>query len=287
MKFGAIFPQYEVSADIENIRKFMLSVEEMGYDFVLAYDHVLGANPEREGGWNGPYTHENQFHEVFTLFSYSAAITTKLEFATGILILPQRQTALAAKQAAQVDLFSNGRLRVGIGVGWNKVELEGLGEDFATRGRRSAEQVEVMKLLWQNELVTFDGEFHQIDDAGINPLPIQRPIPVWFGGGADAVLKRMARLGDGWMPGGMPIDIASERLKKIHSYLEEEGRDPSSFGIDPFIPLSRIDAGEQVSYVEQWQALGATHASVVTMGAGYTTVEEHLAELEKFIVKMK
>lgn len=287
MKFGAILPQYEMGSNIDDVRKFILSVEEMGYDFVLAYDHVLGANPEREGGWHGPYTHEHQFHEVFTLFSYAAAITTKLEFATGILILPQRQTALVAKQAAQVDLFSQGRLRVGIGVGWNKVELEGLGEDFSTRGKRSAEQVEVLKLLWQNDLVTYNGEFHQIDDAGINPLPVQRPIPIWFGGGADAVLKRMARLGDGWMPGGMAIDIASARLEKIRGYLKEEGRDPRNFGVDPFIPLSRIDDNEQVAYVEQWQELGATHASVVTMGAGYTTVDEHLNELEKFITKMK
>ena len=287
MKFGAILPQYEMSSSIDDVRKFMLSVEEMGYDFVLAYDHVLGANPEREGGWQGPYTHEHQFHEVFTLFSYAAAITTKLEFATGILILPQRQTALVAKQATQVDLFSKGRLRLGIGVGWNQVELEGLGEDFSTRGKRSSEQVEVLKLLWQNELVTYDGEFHKIDDAGLNPLPIQRPIPVWFGGGADAVLKRMARLGDGWMPGGMAIDIASARLEKIHGYLREEGRDPSEFGVDPFIPLSRINENEQLAYVEQWQELGATHASVVTMGAGYTAVDEHLNELEKFIIKMK
>lgn len=287
MKFGAIFPQYEVSADVENIRRFMLSVEEMGYDFVLAYDHVLGANPERDGGWKGPYTHENQFHEVFTLFSYAAAITTKLEFATGILILPQRQTALVAKQAAQVDLFCNGRLRLGVGVGWNQVELEGLGEDFSTRGKRSAEQVEVLKLLWQNDLVTINTDYHHIDDAGINPLPIQRPIPVWFGGSADAALKRMARLGDGWMPGGMPIDRAKERLSKIHVHLQEEGRDPSDFGIDPFIPLSRLEANEHEAYVEQWKNLGATHASVVTMGAGYTTVEEHLDALEKFIMKMK
>ncbi|MGJ3240711.1 MAG: LLM class F420-dependent oxidoreductase [Anaerolineae bacterium] len=287
MKYGAIFPQYELSADVDNIRKFMLGVEAMGYDFVLAYDHVLGANPEREGGWNGPYTYETQFHEIFTLFSYASAITTELEFTTGILILPQRQTALVAKQAAQVDLFTGGRFRLGIGVGWNQVELEGLGEDFSTRGRRSAEQVEVLQLLWQNELVTYEGEFHKLDDVGINPLPIQRPIPIWFGGGADAVLKRMAHYGAGWMPGGMAMDQVQVRLEKLHGFLEEAERDPADFGIDPFIPLYRIDEAKQVEYLERWRSLGASHASVLTMHAGYTTVEEHLAALANFIDKVK
>jgi len=285
MKYGAIFPQYEVSSDAENIRKFMLSVEEMGYDFVLAYDHILGANPDREGGWQGPYTHETQFHEIFSLFSYAAAITTKLEFATGIVILPQRQTALVAKQAAQVDLFSNGRLRLGIGVGWNQVELEGMGENFSNRGKRSAEQVEVMQLLWQNELVTYEGQYHKLDDVGLNPLPVQRPIPVWFGGAADATLKRMAKLGDGWMPGGLPLDRAKPRLEKLHDYLKAEGRDPADFGIDPFIGLNRLD--DPHGTVEQWQQLGATHASILTMHGENTTVEQHLDQLGKFIAKVR
>lgn len=287
MKYGAIFPQYEVSSDVENIRKFMLEVDAMGYDFVLAYDHVLGANPERDFEWTGPYTHETQFHEIFSLFSYAAAITTTLEFATGIVILPQRQTALVAKQAAQVDLFSNGRLRLGIGVGWNRVELESMGEDFSTRGRRSAEQVEVMKMLWQNELVDYEGEFHKLDDVGINPLPVQRPIPVWFGGSAEPVLKRMAKLGDGWMTSSMPIERVKPGLEKLHEYLKAEGRDPADFGIDPFIPLKRMDENEHLAYVEQWQELGATHASILTMHGGNTTVEEHLADLETFIKKVK
>lgn len=287
MKYGAIFPQHELSPNPDNIRKFMQSVEAMGYDFVLAYDHILGANPERDGGWQGPYTHENQFHEVFSLFSYAAAITTRLEFATGILILPQRQTALAAKQAAQVDIYSNGRLRVGIGIGWNQVEMEGLGEDFSTRGKRSAEQVEVMKLLWQNELVTYEGEFHSLDDVGINPMPVQRPIPVWFGGHADPVLKRMAKYGDGWMPGGASPNSVGEKIQKLRGYLQAEGRNPEDFGIDPFIPLYRIDTDERLAYLEQWRELGATHASILTMHAGFTTVDEHLAELETFIRQVK
>ncbi|MEL6309122.1 MAG: LLM class F420-dependent oxidoreductase [Chloroflexota bacterium] len=289
MKYGAIFPQYELDGSVETIRTFMTEVERMGYDFVLAYDHVLGANPEREGGWRGPYTHENQFHEIFSLFTYASAITTELEFATGILILPQRQTALAAKQAAQLDIFSNGRLRLGVGVGWNKVEMEGLGEDFSTRGKRSAEQVEVMNLLWQNELVTYEGEFHTLDDVGIKPLPIQRPIPVWFGGRADAVVNRMARLGAGWMPGGMSPEAAAPVVEKLHVALAENERDPADFGIDPFIGLHRIEGGEsgQDAYIDQWRELGATHASILSMHGGNTHVDQHLGDLEAFISRVK
>jgi probable F420-dependent oxidoreductase len=197
MKLGAVFPQTEMSAKPEDIRRYITEVEAMGYDFLLAYDHVLGANPEREGGWTGPYTHKSQFHEVFTLFSYAAAITSKIELAIGVLVLPQRQAVLAAKQAAQVDIFSGGRFRLGVGVGWNKVELEGMGEKFANRGKRVGEQVRLMQRLWTEELVKFEGDYHKIDDAGLNPLPIQRPIPVWFGGRADAVIERMAELGSG------------------------------------------------------------------------------------------
>lgn len=289
MKYGAIFPQYELSSDIDKARQFILAIEEMGYDYLLAYDHVLGANPERDGGWQGPYTHEHQFHEIFTLFSYAAAITTKLGFATGILILPQRQTALVAKQAAQVDLFSKGRLRLGIGVGWNKVELEGLGEDFSTRGKRSAEQVEVLQMLWQNDLVSYQSDYHNIDDAGIKPLPIQRPIPVWFGGRADPVIKRMAKLGVGWMPGGMSPDAAkTDVLPKLYEALKAQERNPDDFGIDPFIPLSRLkNEGDDLAYLEQWRELGATHASILTMHQGFTTADQHLAQLETFIKKVK
>jgi len=286
MKYGAVFPQYEMPTTVENIRKFMTQVEAMGYDFVLAYDHVLGANPDRDGGWEGrPYDYEDAFHEVLTLFSYAAGITTTLEFATGILILPQRQTALVAKQAAQVDLFSGGRFRLGIGIGWNHLEYESLGEDFSTRGKRTVEQIEVMKLLWQHDLVTFKGDHHTLDDVGIKPLPVQRPIPIWFGGGADAVLKRMAIHGDGWMPGGMPLNAVKPRLEKLHQYLADVGRDPADFGIDPFVAPHRYE--DVLGHIETWRGLGATHASIVTLGAGYTTVDQHLAALETMIKQVK
>ncbi len=174
MKYGAVFPQNEIGPDAADVRAYILAVEAMGYDYLLAYDHVLGANPNRPGGWRG-YTYEDQFHEVMTLFAYAAALTEKIELFTGILILPQRTTALVAKQAAEIDLLSGGRMRLGIGVGWNKVELEGNGFQFNNRGRRTDEQVDLLRLLWTQELVRFDGKYHHIDDAGINPLPIQRP----------------------------------------------------------------------------------------------------------------
>ena len=180
----------------------------MGFTHVHAYDHILGANPERPGGWTGPYTYLHPFFEPFVLFSYLAGLTRKIEFDTGILILPQRQTALVAKQAATLDVLSNGRLRLGVGNGWNEVEYIALGEAFHNRGKRIEEQVALMRLLWTEPLVKFEGRWHNIPDAGINPLPVQRPIPIWFGGTEDRALRRMARIGDGWMVNVRTIDQA-------------------------------------------------------------------------------
>jgi probable F420-dependent oxidoreductase len=182
MKLGVIFPQTEIGNDPIAIRDYAQTAEALGYNHVLAYDHVLGANPDRPEGWRGPYTHRTPFHEPFVLFAYLAGLTTQLHFVTGIIILPQRQTALVAKQAAALDVLSGGRLRLGVAIGWNPVEYEALGENFHNRGRRIEEQIQVLRALWQNELVTFDGEWYHIPDAGINPLPIQRPIPIWMGG---------------------------------------------------------------------------------------------------------
>jgi probable F420-dependent oxidoreductase len=281
MKLGAVFPQTEISAKPEDIRRYITEVEAMGYDFLLAYDHVLGANPEREGGWTGPYTHKSQFHEVFTLCAYAAAITSKIELAIGVLVLPQRQAVLAAKQAAQVDIFSGGRFRLGVGVGWNKVELEGMGENFGNRGKRVAEQVRLMQRLWTEELVKFDGDYHKIDDAGLNPLPVQRPIPVWFGGRADAMIERMAELGAGWMAGGINPTAASDILKNLHEALKAQGRNPDDFGLDPFLPMSRLPNGEHEAYIEAWRQLGATHLSIVTMGQDFKDIDEHLEQLSQ------
>jgi probable F420-dependent oxidoreductase len=269
MKLGVTFPQTEIGADPGIIRDFAQTAEGLGYDFLLAYDHVLGANPERPGGWQGPYRYTDSFHEPFTLFSYLAALTETIEFVTGILILPQRQTALVAKQAAQVDVFSGGRLRLGIGIGWNKVEYEALNEDFHTRGKRSAEQVALLKELWTKPLVTFEGDFHSIPDAGLNPMPVQRPIPIYFGGSAEPVLKRMARLGDGWMPNARPGEEMREMIEKVKGYVAEAGRNPEEFGIDVRVPMSRHERDEWQTVVDEWREIGATHLSVITMGMGY------------------
>ena len=282
MKYGAVFPQTEIGSDPMVVRDFIVAVEEMGFDYLLAYDHVVGANPDRAGDWNGPYTHESQFHEVLTLFAYAAAITQKIELATGILILPQRQTALVAKQAAQVDILSGGRLRLGIGVGWNHVEMKALGETFHNRGKRIEEQVGVLRRLWTEELFTYEGEHHILEDVGINPLPVQRPIPIWFGGQADAVLRRMARLGDGWMPSSAPLEKSRADVEKLKGYLAENGRSLDTFGIDTRLNAARQPQSEWEAYIQAWEAMGATHVGMSTMAGGYTSLDEHLKTLQQF-----
>ena len=232
MRYGVVFPQTEIGKDPSAIRDFAQAAEELGYHHLLAYDHVVGANPASRPGWRPPYTYKDTFHEPFVLFGYLAGLTKRIELVTGVIILPQRQTVLVAKQAAALDVLSGGRLRLGIGIGWNPVEYEALGENFKNRGRRSEEQVEVMRKLWTQELVTFEGEWHKITDAGLNPLPIQRPIPIWFGGGHDQTLRRVARLGDGWFPLLGPDDKCRAMIEKIRVYTREAGRDPKSVGIE-------------------------------------------------------
>ncbi len=282
MRYGVVFPQTEIGADPAAVTRYAQTAEALGYDYLLAYEHVLGANPERPGGWHGPYTHESLFHEPFVLFSYLAAQTTSLEFVTGILILPQRQTALVAKQAAALDVLSGGRLRLGIGVGWNAVEYEALGEDFRNRGKRSAEQVRLLRRLWTEPLVTFRGEYHTITDAGLNPLPVQRPIPIWFGGGADRVLRRMARLGDGWIANTMLPEQGRPLVEKLRAALEAAGRDPAAFGIDIRVNARLTPELEWDAYVAGWRALGATHLCINTMGLGFTDLDQHLEVLRRF-----
>jgi probable F420-dependent oxidoreductase len=284
MKFGVVFPQTELTPDPIVIRDYAQAVEGLGYDYLLTYEHVLGANPDRPGGWAGrPYDYQDSFNEPFVLFGYLAGLTQSLELVTGILILPQRQTVLVAKQAAQVDVLSGGRLRLGIGIGWNEVEYEALGIDFHTRGRRCEEQIALLNDLWTKPLVTFKGKYHSVPDAGLNPLPAQRPIPIWFGGSAEAVLRRMARWGQGWFPGG-PVN--NERLKemidRLHGYLVEAGRDPKTFGIDGRMSLAGKPRSAWASEVEQWREVGATHVAVNTMGAGYTSPEQHLGAIRQF-----
>jgi probable F420-dependent oxidoreductase len=264
---GVVFPQLEIGAVAEGVRKYALAVEDAGFDHLVAYDHVLGANPQRPGGWAGPYTDRSLFHEVFVLLGYVAAITERIELVTEVLVLPQRQTALVAKQAAEVDVLSGGRLRVGVGIGWNAVEYEALGMDFHNRGRRLEEQVELLRRLWAEGLVTYEGRWHQVTDAGLNPLPVRRSIPLWMGGSAEAALQRVARIADGWMVNmrlGPELEAA---LAAVLGWVRQAGRDPATFGIAGRVAW-KGDAGAVVRDLERFEALGATHASINTMGAG-------------------
>ncbi len=282
MKFGVVFPQTEIGADPVAIRDYVQTAEGLGYDYVLVYDHVLGANPDRPGGWTGPYTHETSFHEVFVLLGYLAAITQRLELMTGILILPQRQTALVAKQTAEIDVLSGGRLRLGVGIGWNEVEYTSLGENFHNRGKRIEEQITLLRELWTKPLVTFNGKYHTVPDAGINPLPVQQPIPIWFGGRADVVLRRMARLGDGWILNPTPPEKLRADLENLHDYLEQAGRKPKQFGLDMRINVNRTPESEWEREVSRFQKLGATQVCINTMGAGFTSLDQHLDTLRRF-----
>ena len=283
MRIGVIFPQTEIGTDPTAIRDFAQAVEALGYDHLEIYDHVLGANTAARPGWLG-YTMADMFHEILVLFGDLAACTNRIGLSTGILILPQRQTALVAKQAAEVDVLSRGRLRLGVGVGWNSVEYEALGMDFSRRGAIMQEQVAVLRALWTQESVTFHGRWHHIVEAGINPLPVQRPISIWMGGEADAVLKRVARLADGWIPGGglqnqvtrHPRVDRAQQMEQMRVYLREAGRDPASLGIEGRISMAGGGPDEWRRAAEEWRALGATHLGITTMRAGFATPQAHI-----------
>ena len=224
MRKGVVFPQTEIGSDQGAVIEYTQTAESLGYDHLLAYDHILGANADSRPEWTGSYRHTDTFYEPITLFSFLSAVTSTLEFVSGIIILPQRQTTLVAKQAATLDVLSKGRLRLGIGIGWNEVEYEALGENFSNRGRRSEEQIDVMRKLWTNQLVTYEGKWHKITDAGINPLPTQRPIPIWFGGTSEIVVKRLSKIGDGWFPQGFSQDEKGKRIiDRLHSYIFQNG----------------------------------------------------------------
>ena len=279
MKFGVVFPQTQLGDDPMVIRDFVQAAEGMGYHHLLAYDHVLGANPEREGWQAGsPYTYEDMFHEPLTLFAYLAGLTESIGFMTGVLILPQRQTALAAKQAAQVDLLSGGRLRLGVGVGWNAVEYNSLGYDFGTRGARVEEQIEVLRALWTRDLVKYEGKFDRIDDAGINPLPRQRPIPIWIGGTADVVLRRTARLSDGWVAHSWPPQQAQKLTDKYWALAEECGR-ADKVGLHTRLVTERLPERAWEAYVAGWDKLGATELAVYPHGE---RLDDYLMRLQTF-----
>ena len=282
MQIGVVFPQTEIGADPIGIRDYAQAAESLGYDHILVFDHVLGANVASRPGWQAFYTHKDMFHEPFVLYGYLAAATRKIGLVSGVIILPQRQTALVAKQAAAVDVLSGGRLRLGVGLGWNHVEYEALGENFHNRGARSEEQVEVMRLLWTKELVTFEGKWHKITDAGINPLPVQRPIPIWFGGIADSALKRIARIADGWFPLAQPDQKGRELIEKFRSFVREAGRDPAAIGIEGLVHTGNRPPEDWIRDAAAWKELRVTHISANTMKAGHAGATAHINAIRRF-----
>ena len=280
MRVGVVFPQTELGGDPGAVRAYGQRVEELGFTHLLAYDHVVGADPEVHTGWNGPYDVRTTFHEPLVMFGFLAAITQSLELVTGVVILPQRQTALVAKQAAEVDLLSGGRLRLGIGIGWNAVEYEALGQDFGTRGKRSAEQIDLLRRLWTEQSVTFSGTFDTVTGAGLAPMPVQRPIPIWIGAASAAGYRRAGRLADGWFPMMSPGPQLDEALAEIERGATAAGRDPSSIGMEARVKWTG-DLDAVAGKIAAWSQLGASHLSVDTMGSGLAHVDDHLDVLAR------
>jgi probable F420-dependent oxidoreductase len=282
MEFGAVFPHNEIGIDPGAIRAYAQGVERLGATHLLIYDHVLGADPARPGGWKGPYDKDVAFHEPFTTFAYLAAVTNRIDLMTTVLILPQRQTALVAKQAAELAILSANRFRLGIGTGWNDIEYEALNENFANRGRRQAEQVELLRRLWSEEALTFQGEFHTVTAAGINPRPT-RPIPIWFGGSAPALLRRCARLGNGWIPLMGANDAAKGCIDTIRSHREAAGLGMDGFGIQAQAQYRGGTPERWRSHADRWRELGATHLAIATHNAGPADVDTHLARVQEYL----
>ena len=279
MHIGVTLPQTEIGGAVADLRTYAKGVEQLGYGHLVAYDHVVGADTTVHENWQGPYTIDSTFHEPLVLFGFLAGIT-KLELAPAIIIMPQRQTALVAKQAAELDLLTEGRFRFGVGLGWNEVEYEALGQDFSVRGRRLDEQVALLRRYWTERSVTFDGEFDRVTGAGIAPMPLQQPIPIWFGGGSKPAFRRMGRLADGWFPMMTPGPQLDEAMATISAAAEAADRDPQAIGMEGRITWTG-DLDQVKVEAEQWRALNATHVSINTMGAGLTGVDAHVEVLAR------
>ena len=290
MEIGVIFPQTEIEPDVVAVRDFAQAAQDMGYSYLFIADHVLGADASAyDHPLFGMYNHETVVHESLTTMGYLAAVAPKLGLMSGILILPQRQTALVAKQAAEIDVLCGGKLRLGIGVGWNFVEYEALGMNFNDRGARSAEQIEVMRELWTKESVDFHGKWHDITHAGINPLPVQRPIPVWLGVGSplapippDVALRRVARIADGWCPNFSPDESGYALQEKVHNYMAEYGRDPSELGLDGRMGTASSPPDAWGERVAAWRKMGASHLSIENRRAGLKTAGDHIEMMRRF-----
>src|SRR4051812_40318055 len=281
MQIGAVLPHHEIGTDPGAIKAYLQGVEDLGMTHLLIYDHVMGADRNRPGGFSGPYDKDVQFHEPFTFFAFAAALTSRVELVTTVLILPQRQTVLVAKQAAEVAILSDNRLRLGVGTGWNTVEYQALNENFHDRGKRQAEQVELMRKLWTEDVLTFEGRFHTVEHASINPRPT-KPVPVWFGGTAPAALKRTGRLGDGWMPLGGANEKSQAAIDLIAAEREAAGLSMDGFGIQAQAQYAGGDPDRWQSHAGKWRAMGATHLAIATHNAGDTDVDGHLARIAEY-----
>lgn len=265
MKIGALFPQFEIGTDPVAIRSFAQVADELGYTHLTAFDQIIGLNKASRPNWTYVHDAEDMFHEIFVLFGYLAAVTSRIDFVTGVLVLPMRGTALVAKQAAEVDLLSGGRLRLGVGVGVKPEEFEACGEEFGNRGKRMDEQIDVLRKLWCADLITYAGKYHRIEDGGINPLPVQRPIPIWIGGVSEAAIRRVARLGDGWLPNFQADDTGRRGIEEMRKLALSYGRDPDKIGIEATMTIIDRSVAELKEEVEAWRAIGATHITVNTM----------------------
>jgi probable F420-dependent oxidoreductase len=278
MKVGVIYPQIELDGNPQSVLDIGLAAERLGYDSLVAYDHVLGATHDRQPSLWGPYTDRDPFHDPFVMFAYLAALTRRLRFITGILVLPQRQTALVARQAADLDLLSHERFTLGVGIGWNYVEYEALGQDFASRGKRVEDQIALLRQLWTQPLVEHDSAFHRVDRAALNPRP-RRAIPIWLGGFADVVLRRAAAMADGFIFADGATD-AFAALAQLRGLLAERGRAEEDFAMH----CSMLDATTPQAVVDtarRWRDAGGTEVSVLTMYQEFDTAEKHIAHLKR------
>jgi probable F420-dependent oxidoreductase len=290
MKLCVALPLVDIGGDPDVVRDFALAAEAIGYDGLAVADHVLGVNVANRPAWGMRATSSTLYHDPFVLFGFLAPLSKVGDFSTQVLVLPQRQTALVAKQAACVDVLTRGRFRLGVGIGWNEVEFRALNEEFHNRGRRSEEQVAVMKALWAEPHVTFAGRWHQIDDAGINPLPTRKTVPLWYGGHADVVLRRVAKWGDGWMIAAYPPgERAAGEIAKLRRYAEAEGRDPAALGIDIRVAMGGGGEADWREEARFWKAQGATHLTLATYyGQGHhrgiadTSLAGHLAAIKRY-----
>lgn len=292
MRIGALFPTIAFGTDSSAMRDYAQAAEDLGYTHLQTWEHVAGAGPTHPAMAGDSTLADLQ--EPFVLFGYLAGLTRRIEFATGVLVLPQRQTVLVAKQAAQVDVLSGGRLRLGVGVGWVEPEFAALNADFRTRGRRIEEQIAVLRALFTQEVVTFHGHWHHIEALGIRPQPLQRPIPIWLGGSADATLRRVAAMGDGWLPLLEPGEEARAAIAQLHAYARAAGRNPQSVGIEALVTTAKAGSLHEQSTdrktpeelrreVAAWEDLGATHLTVNTMGAAdLSSPQAHIEALRHF-----